>query len=159
MRNVAHVCNFKAVGFISCVMAFSPTLEVRISWGTLDAELKRTHNQSIYIRAASRDSHFKPTVDCGAPPRPVNGSLQLCTSTTAGSEVVFWCDPGFVPERVMTAVCGSDGQWTPNPGNVTCSPRPTQILVPGENELLLSHNPTSRLYAVNLQLVLLFGKL
>ena len=28
----------------------------------------------------------------------------------------------------MTAVCGRDGQWTPNPGGVTCSPRPTQIL-------------------------------
>ena len=25
----------------------------------------------------------------------------------------------------MTAVCGRDGQWTPNPGGVTCSPRPT----------------------------------
>ena len=43
----------------------------------------------------------------------------------------------------MTAVCGRDGQWTPNPGNVTCSPRQTQILIPGENELLLSHNPAS----------------
>ena len=40
--------------------------------------------------------------------------------------VVFQCDPGFVPEGVMTAVCGSDGQWTPNPGGVTCSPTPTQ---------------------------------
>ena len=28
----------------------------------------------------------------------------------------------------MTAVCGSDGQWTPNPGGVTCSPRPTQVI-------------------------------
>ena len=25
----------------------------------------------------------------------------------------------------MTAVCGNDGQWTPNPGHVTCSPTPT----------------------------------
>ena len=25
----------------------------------------------------------------------------------------------------MTAVCESDGQWTPNPGGVTCSPTPT----------------------------------
>ena len=28
----------------------------------------------------------------------------------------------------MTAVCGRDGQWTPNPGGVTCSPRPTLTL-------------------------------
>ena len=26
----------------------------------------------------------------------------------------------------MTAVCGSDGQWTPNPGGVTCRPKLTQ---------------------------------
>ena len=65
--------------------------------------------------------------DCGAPPPPVNGSLQLDTNTTEGSVVVFQCDPGFVPEGVMTAVCGSDGQWTPNPGGVTCSPVPTQM--------------------------------
>ena len=39
--------------------------------------------------------------------------------------VVFQCDPGFVPEGEMTAVCGSDGQWNSNQGDVTCSPRPT----------------------------------
>ena len=65
--------------------------------------------------------------DCGAPPPPVSGSLlQPYTNTTEGSVVVFQCDPGFVPEGEMTAVCGSDGQWSPNPGDVTCSPRPTQ---------------------------------
>ena len=65
--------------------------------------------------------------DCGAPPPPVNGDLvQPDTNTTEGSVVVFQCDPGFVPEGVMTAVCAGDGQWTPNPGGVTCSPRPTQ---------------------------------
>ena len=48
----------------------------------------------------------------------------------------------------MTAVCESDGQWTPNPGGVTCSLRPTQTFTqaatptqtstptgPGENQL------------------------
>ena len=50
--------------------------------------------------------------------------------------MVFQCDPGFVPDREVTAVCGGDGQWTPNPGDVTCNPRPTQtftetsILIP-----------------------------
>ena len=67
------------------------------------------------------------TADCGAPPPPVKGSLlQPHTNTTEGSVAVFQCDPGFVPEGEMTAVCGSDGQWTPNPGGVTCSLRPTQ---------------------------------
>ena len=46
----------------------------------------------------------------------------------------------------MIAVCGRDGQWTPNPGGVTCSPRltltptPTQTSTstePCEKELLL----------------------
>ena len=69
---------------------------------------------------------FTFTADCGAPPTPVNGSVQPHTNTTEGSVVVFQCDPGFVPEGMMIAVCGRDGQWTPNPGGVTCSPRPTQ---------------------------------
>ena len=66
------------------------------------------------------------TADCGVPPPPVNGFLlQPHTNTTEGLVVVFQCDLGFVPEGEMTAVCGRDGQWTPNPGGVTCSPRPT----------------------------------
>ena len=59
-------------------------------------------------------------------------------------------------EGEMTVVCDSDGQWTPNPGGITCSPRPTQTLTqtfteasiltpsatphptgPGENQLQL----------------------
>ena len=70
-----------------------------------------------------------PTVDCGAPLPPVKGSLlQPHTNTTEGSVVVFQCEPGFVPEGVMTAVCGSESQWTPtHAGGVTCSPRPTQM--------------------------------
>ena len=89
---------------------------------------------------------FNTTVDCGAPPPPINGLLQLCMSTTEDSVVLFWCNSGFVPEGVMVSVCGRDGQWTPNPGGVTCSPRltltptPTQTSTstePGEKELLL----------------------
>ena len=62
--------------------------------------------------------------DCGAPPPPVNGFLQLHTNTTVGSVVVLQYGLGFVPEGVVIAVCESDGQWTPNPGGATCSPRP-----------------------------------
>ena len=72
------------------------------------------------------DCHTNPTADCGTLPPPINGFLlQSHTNTKEGSVVVFQCDPGFVPEGEMVAVCGSDGQWTPNPGGVTCSPRPT----------------------------------
>ena len=72
------------------------------------------------------ESHFNSTVDCGAPLSSVNGSVQSHTNTTEGSVVVFQCDPGFVPEGEMTAVCGNNGQWVSYPGNVTCSPRPAQ---------------------------------
>ena len=98
---------------------------------------------------------FNSTADCGAPPPPVNGFLQPHTNTTEGSVVMFQCDPGFVSEGVITAVCDSDGQWTPNPGHVTCSPRPTPTPTqtftetfivtstsdpPGESQLLLLYN-------------------
>ena len=66
--------------------------------------------------------------DCGTPPPPVNGFLQPHTNTTVGSVVVLQCGLGFVPEGVVIAVCESDGQWTPNPGGITCSPSPTQTL-------------------------------
>jgi len=72
--------------------------------------------------------HFNPTANCGVPPLPVNGFLQPPINTTEGSVAVFQCDPGFVPVGVMTAVCGSDSQWTPSPGGVTCSPRSTQVI-------------------------------
>ena len=109
---------------------------------------------------------FNSTADCGAPPPPFNGSLlQPHTNTTEGSVVMFQCDPGFVPEGVITAVCDSGGQWTPNPGGVTCSPRPTPTPTqtfrqtstqtfteasivtstsdpPGESQLLLLYNFT-----------------
>ena len=84
------------------------------------------HCMSYFVILYIFDSHFNPTADCGAPPPPVNGDLlQPHTNTTEGSVVVFQCDPGFVPEGVMTAACGRDGQWTPNPGGVTCGPVPT----------------------------------
>ena len=52
------------------------------------------------------------TAAFGVPPPPVNGFLQPHTNTTEGSAALFQCDPGFVPEGEMTAVCGRDGQWT-----------------------------------------------
>ena len=84
--------------------------------------------------ASHCNSHFNPTADCGTPPPPVNGSVQPHTNTTEGSVVVFQCDIGFVPEGMMTAVCGSDGQWTPNQGGITCSPRPTQNFTQASTE-------------------------
>ena len=100
------------------------------------------------------DSYFNPTADCGTPPPPVNGSfLQHHTNTTEGSVVVFQCDPGFVPEGEMTAVCDSDGQWVPNPGGVTCSPRPTPILTQTPTPTQ-SSTPASKNYTLHFILYL-----
>ena len=42
------------------------------------------------------------------------------TSTVEGSNVTYQCDDGLAPEGTMTAVCGEDGEWRPNPGDVEC---------------------------------------
>ena len=85
--------------------------------------------------------------DCGAPPPPVSGSVQSHTNTTEGSVVVFQCNSGFVPEGEMTAMCESDGQWTPNPGGVTCSLRPTQTFTQAATPTQTS-SPTSKNYTL-----------
>ena len=82
--------------------------------------LRLTEKQDKYC--VDTDLSSNSTADCGALPLPVNGFLlPPYTNTTEGSVAAFQCDSGFVPEGVMTAVCESDGQWTPNSGNVTCS--------------------------------------
>ena len=42
------------------------------------------------------------------------------TSTVEGSEITYQCDDGLTPEGNVTAVCGEDGEWRPNPGDVEC---------------------------------------
>ena len=116
--------------------------------------LRLTEKQDKYC--VDTDLSSNSTADCGALPLPVNGFLlPPYTNTTEGSVAAFQCDSGFVPEGVMTAVCESDGQWTPNSGNVICSPRPTptstqttqtstptQTPIPtSENQFLLLFSP------------------
>ena len=40
-------------------------------------------------------------------------------STLEGSQIVFQCNPGFVPLQQMMSVC-ADGIWTPNPAELVC---------------------------------------
>ena len=61
-----------------------------------------------------------PSVDCGHPVTPQNGSLESYTDTTYGSEVFYSCDPGLVPEGRMRAVCTRNG-WSPNPADLNCT--------------------------------------
>ena len=65
--------------------------------------------------------HYSPIADCGYPDPPVNGSFGGdITSTVEGSEITYQCNDGLTPEGNMTAVCGEDGEWRPNPGDAEC---------------------------------------
>ena len=65
-------------------------------------------------------SNILSVVDCGAPVVPRNGSLESYTNTTEGSEVLYSCDPGLVPEGRMRTNCTRNG-WSPNPAALSCS--------------------------------------
>lgn len=61
-----------------------------------------------------------PTVDCGPPNSPRNGSVGNPTVTTEGSVVSYGCDQNLVPEEEMMSVCSVDG-WSPNPAELVCN--------------------------------------
>ena len=61
-----------------------------------------------------------PSVDCGPPTPPRNGSLENYTDSTEGSVVSYSCDPGLVPEGRMTALC-TGNRWSPNPADLYCT--------------------------------------
>ena len=75
--------------------------------------LRRSKDFNCRPIASQYGCHFNTAANCGAPPPPVNGFLQSYNNTTEGSVVVFQCEPGFVLEEGMRAVCGSNGQWSP----------------------------------------------
>ena len=60
------------------------------------------------------------------PVAPGNGSIVNIRSTLGGAEIIFRCNPGFVPTGRMRAVCVSDGisvdgSWTPDPTTLVCN--------------------------------------
>ena len=61
-----------------------------------------------------------PSVDCGPPVGPWNGSLESYTNTAEGSVVFYSCDQGHLPEGRMRAVCTGNG-WSPNPADLNCT--------------------------------------
>ena len=57
-------------------------------------------------------------VDCGVP--PVNNGVTLTfNSTLEGSHLLFWCDES--PNETMTASCLSDGRWSIDTGQYSCT--------------------------------------
>ena len=53
---------------------------------------------------------------------PVGGSVQA--RYFEGDEVTYQCAPGYRPRELSTAVCGSDGRWSPNPVLQNCTGKP-----------------------------------
>ena len=62
-----------------------------------------------------------PTVNCGTPTAPENGSIDPYQNTTEGAEIVFRCNTGFDPAENMTAVCEANASWNPDPATVVCT--------------------------------------
>ena len=64
-----------------------------------------------------------PPVNCGIPPAPENGRIESINTT----EVVFRCNPRYVPAGRMSATCVSPdgisavGTWTPDPADLVCN--------------------------------------
>ena len=61
-----------------------------------------------------------PVVDCGEPQLPINGTLISIPNTVEASEVIFQCNDGLFPREQLTAICMSNGRWSPDPASVEC---------------------------------------
>ena len=66
-------------------------------------------------------SLLPPPVNCSEPTVPRRGSIDPYQNTTEGAEIMFGCNPGFVPAGRMRAVCGADGRWNPDPATLGCT--------------------------------------
>ena len=64
---------------------------------------------------------FFPSVNCSDPTPPIDGSIDPYQNTTEGAEILFMCNPMFVPTERMTAVCGADQRWSPDPADLVCT--------------------------------------
>ena len=68
-------------------------------------------------------------VNCEIPTVPGNGSIENIQSinTVRGAQIVFRCNPRYVPAGRMRATCVSpdgisvDGTWTPAPTDLVCN--------------------------------------
>ena len=61
------------------------------------------------------------SVSCGAPSFASGVDVEPVTNTTVGSEIVYQCLSGFLPEGEVTSVCGGDGRWNPDPATLICN--------------------------------------
>ena len=64
---------------------------------------------------------FLPPANCSDPTPPIDGSIEPYQNTAEGTVIFFMCNPMFVPTERMTATCGCNGMWTPEPASLTCT--------------------------------------
>ena len=60
-------------------------------------------------------SSVASSIDCGAPSLSCGVIVEPFSSTAVGSELVYQCQSGFLPEGRRTLLCGEDGRWNPDP--------------------------------------------
>ena len=61
-----------------------------------------------------------PLVSCGTPSFAIRVDVEPFNSTTVGSQIVYQCQSGLLPEGRMTSVCRGDGRWNPDPATLLC---------------------------------------
>ena len=66
--------------------------------------------------------HSLAAAACADPIPPRGGYIHTHTSTVEGSVVRYQCYPGLSPRgvTVLESICGEDGNWRPNPADLTC---------------------------------------
>ena len=83
----------------------------------------QTNLWAAFSSAQLHTINFFPPVNCRMPPVPENGMIENIST----AEVVFRCNPGFIPVGRMSATCVSPdgisaaGTWTPNPADLVCN--------------------------------------
>ena len=65
-------------------------------------------------------SLITPSVSCGDPSFSTGVTVETFSNTTVGSEIVYQCQSGFLPEGGVTSVCRGDGTWNPDPATLLC---------------------------------------
>ncbi len=59
-------------------------------------------------------------VDCGAPSVSSDVMVFPFLATSEGAEIMYQCRSGFQPQETITAVCGGNALWSPDPALHNC---------------------------------------
>ena len=70
-----------------------------------------------------------PSVSCGDPTPPSNGSIGDYESTVESTEVNYQCDDGLVPGGEMMSICLANGTWIPDPAELECVEPPQSMVI------------------------------